>query len=861
MRKSDLIRVVVAGLMAFAAPRAAHAFNITFAPPDSTAAGARTRSVVAGEHYRAGGLHRFLLGSDYRNLWTAPIDVPELDLAAFAGGLTAVKRVGGQQTLGLAMKGADGRAYTFRGLDKDPTEILPPEYHGTLVNRVLQDQIASSFPGGAVAVPPLLEAAGVLHARPVLFVMPDDPRLGEFQSLFAGVLGTLEEYPLAAGNGNPGFAGATEIISGEELWTRMDESPATRPDSRAFLTARLVDLLIGDWDRHRGQWRWAWVPDHDAWLPIPEDRDQAFVRFEGLLPAAGRQHLPQFVSFDDDYPSVEGLTWNGRDGDRRILVDVEKPVWDAVALELRGRITDAVIADAVSRLPRPYRDIQGAELDAALRERRDHLPDVANRFYRLLARDVDVHATRQSEHVVVTRTDAGDVAVRISLIPAANTTPSAPYFERVFHANETDEVRIYLGGGADSVVATGTGGGITVRVIDPDGNDVIDDAAGARLRVADASGTSQVLRGPGTRVDTRAYTPPERETAPWIPPRDWGRRNIMYGWVGGNSDLGVLFLGTLESEGYGFRKDPYADKQTFRLGYATRAGAFGGDYRGRFRHENSPRMTGMYARISGLDVLHFYGFGNETTANEDESYYKVKHTEYVFEPSLILPKGETITTTLRATAKYTKTNLDEDHYINTALPYGTDEFFQVGAGAEFAVDTRDSPANATRGYHFTAAGTVFPPLGKVESTFGEAHAEAAVYRTASIPLTPTLALRVGGKAVWGEYPWHEAAYLGGSASLRGFASQRFAGDASAYGGAELRVPLTHIYLFVPGNVGVFALGDVGRVFVDGESSDRWHTSAGGGIWLSLVDPDNTISISVVGSEEDTRVYVRAGMGI
>jgi hypothetical protein len=57
-------------------------------------------TVVAGEHYRAGSFHRFLLGEDYRKLWTTPIEVPELDMRAFAGGLRPVRRVGGQQTYG-----------------------------------------------------------------------------------------------------------------------------------------------------------------------------------------------------------------------------------------------------------------------------------------------------------------------------------------------------------------------------------------------------------------------------------------------------------------------------------------------------------------------------------------------------------------------------------------------------------------------------------------------------------------------------------------------------------------------------------------------------------------------------------------
>src|SRR5207245_11414819 len=90
------------------------------------------RKVAAGAHYQAGGLHRFFFGDDYRDLWAMPVDLPVLDLQHYAGGLKPVKRVGGQETKGLAMKGADGRDYTFRGLDKDPSEILPPELRETV---------------------------------------------------------------------------------------------------------------------------------------------------------------------------------------------------------------------------------------------------------------------------------------------------------------------------------------------------------------------------------------------------------------------------------------------------------------------------------------------------------------------------------------------------------------------------------------------------------------------------------------------------------------------------------------------------------------------------------------------------------
>jgi hypothetical protein len=85
----------------------------------------KTRKVAAGPQYGANAFHRMMLGASYRALWTTPIEVEVLDLAAEAGGLTPARRVGGQQTKGLAFSDRSGRSYTFRSLDKDPSNIPP----------------------------------------------------------------------------------------------------------------------------------------------------------------------------------------------------------------------------------------------------------------------------------------------------------------------------------------------------------------------------------------------------------------------------------------------------------------------------------------------------------------------------------------------------------------------------------------------------------------------------------------------------------------------------------------------------------------------------------------------------------------
>ncbi len=81
-------------------------------------------TVVPGERYRAGWFKRFWLGSDYRNLWTTPVQADVLDLNAVGGGLTPLRTGGSGQSRSLHFRGNDGRRYVVRSVDKDPTQRL-----------------------------------------------------------------------------------------------------------------------------------------------------------------------------------------------------------------------------------------------------------------------------------------------------------------------------------------------------------------------------------------------------------------------------------------------------------------------------------------------------------------------------------------------------------------------------------------------------------------------------------------------------------------------------------------------------------------------------------------------------------------
>lgn len=356
-------------------------------PPEAYARGTTGGrvEVTAGARYRAGPLRRALLGPGHRRAWAAPARVEVLDLAAFAGGLKPVRRGGGRQTRSLHLEAGDGRAFVFRSVEKDQATGLKPLWRAT-GGRIRQDQVGALHPGAALAAAGLAEAAGVRHAAPRLVVMPDVAALDSFRADFGGLLGTLEERPRGAADGGPGFGGALQVVDTEDLDTALAGDPEHRVDGPAYLAARLLDLLLGDWDRHEGQWRWARLPDDGGhrWVPIPRDRDYAFADYRGLLPSLARHADPKIVRFDDRYRDLEGLLVDARDLDRRFLCPLPQAAWDSAAAALRGRLTDAAIAASLRRMPPEYLRVDGDALARTLRARRDRLPEAAAAFRRSL---------------------------------------------------------------------------------------------------------------------------------------------------------------------------------------------------------------------------------------------------------------------------------------------------------------------------------------------------------------------------------------------------------------------------------------------------------------------------------------------
>ena len=217
------------------------------------------------------GFRKFILGQNYRHEWTAPVNMRVFKLNEEKGGFDIVSMGGSKQTRSLKLiNKKTGKEWVLRAVDKLPTGALPPEFRGTIAQDLVMEFNSASHPYAPLVIPDLAKQLGIIAPRPELFFVPDDPALDFYQPLFGNTVAMLEER-------DPTVDG-TDTRSTAKVLNKLIDENDHRADQFAVLRARLLDIMIGDFDRHFDQWKWATSDTGKGKLyyPIPRDRDQAF---------------------------------------------------------------------------------------------------------------------------------------------------------------------------------------------------------------------------------------------------------------------------------------------------------------------------------------------------------------------------------------------------------------------------------------------------------------------------------------------------------------------------------------------------------------------------------------------------------
>lgn len=386
-------------------------------------------------------LRRLFMGGNYRREWRQEVTVPVLHLSG--SGFTVKELGGGMQTKSLHLVDSHGKEWGLRTVEKYITNASVTRVMRNRIGRNLsQDLISASFPYAAPLAGELAGAAGIRAARPRVFYVAGDAALGRYDSLFAGTLCTLEER-------DPGFDSTNNSTT---LYLNLRRSNAAKMQQPVYLRARLLDMLVADWDRHADNWRWGTKDSAGFryYYAVPRDRDWAFYDSGGWIPKLAQftGNMRCLIPFEAAPKNIKMLSWKAWKMDENFLNELNAAAWKEVIHSFQSSLTDEAIEKAVQVLPASLYASDGGTFVQKLKSRRDGLEDAVMKYYRFLAENAVINGSDEAETFVVTMEGA---AVKVTVY---GTAAQRLLYQRTFSPAETYSLTLNGFGGADAFEIT-----------------------------------------------------------------------------------------------------------------------------------------------------------------------------------------------------------------------------------------------------------------------------------------------------------------------------------------------------------------------------------------------------------------------
>ncbi|TDO22799.1 BamA/TamA family outer membrane protein [Pedobacter duraquae] len=820
---------------------------------------------IAPEYDQVSKVHRDFLGENYRKLWALPVKMRVLDINKERGGLKISKLGGGNQTRSIRFVDPQGKEWVLRTIQKYPERALPANLRPTIAKDIVQDQVSTGHPFGAMIVPVLAEALKLEHANPELVYVGDDPGLGEYRKEFANAAYYFEERaPLDL----------DKTQSTDKVQEKLQEDNDHLLNEKLVLRARLLDFVVGDWDRHEDNWRWTSDKDKGVtrYDPIPRDRDKVFYKTSGIFPwFLSHQWLKSNLQpYSATIRDVNGWNFNARYFDRYFLNELSEKDWKEEIRYVQEKITPELVTKALRQMPAAALKYNNDELSKALNGRVTNLQEIAMTYYYFLAKKVDIPASDKKEYFSISHKDDGRIAVKIENIKKDGTN-GRTVFQRTFDPKHTEEIRLYGFAGEDVFDVNGTKKSrIVVRMV-----------GGADVDVfkIDSSLNNKSKNYIYDRLDGNNMLPSKSEAkfrlANDTVVNSFNKKSFVFDQLGPlfhfnyNLDQGLLVGVGLVYEKQGFRKAPYRFRNELWANYATGRESFLFTYSGDFKELIGKNDLKIDAVMLGPNNLsNFFGLGNDTRfinkGDKDMSYYR-SHYDYFnadFKVKRALDKRFTLEAGI-STEYYTSDAASNAKRFlrdfNAAYPEEEvyKNKFYAGLVSNLTYDSRDNAAIPKNGIYWKTTVAAKQGLNDQHNACGSIQTE---FRSYVNPGSSgfVIANRLGAGTTIGTPTFYQRMQLGGVRTLRGFHTNRFTGRSMVYYNLDLRLKLFDFTSYItPGSVGLIGFNDIGRVWEPGQSSKSWHDGYGGGVY---VIPAELILIqAAVGfSKEGALPYISIG---
>jgi hypothetical protein len=814
-------------------------------------------SIYTDEMVDKTGFYKTIWGERYRNVYGTKVTTPTVLLDTLYGGLHVVRAGGGHQTRSLRLEDKDGRTYNMRGMKKSAVQflqnvivkdkIIENDFKNTIPEELILDFYTAAHPYGAFAIPKLSEAAGILHTNPKLFYVPKQKALGEFNENYGDELYMIVERPDKKFDG-PTFGYPDNVESSDDLREKLQRDEKYSLDEKAFIRARIFDMLIGDWDRHDDQWRFT-QHDHEdgtvTFQPIPRDRDQVFSNFDGGLFNIARalfNTTRQFQVYGAELKHTKWFNSAGIKMDHALIQNEGKESWLEEAEYIQNHITDAVIDDAFKELPKEVQDETIEDIKIKLKGRRDNIIKITNEYYDYWAKLQVVTGTKKDDHFEITRLPDGKTNIKVYRIKKGEKADLM--HDRNYDAKETKEIWVYGLDDDDVFEVKGKGNNpIFTRIIGGQNNDVYKIANGKKIKVYDQKSKKNTVEEKGgasfrftDNYDLNVY--------------DFKRNiqsiNLLLPSFGYNPDDGFQIRLSNTYTINGFHRNPFSQQHRLAAGYYFATNSFDVNYEGEFANffRKWNFVLGGYFKNPNFSE-NFFGYGNETINPDheygyEEDYNRVRIGGYG--ASIGVKKEGDYGSNFEVKAIYEGIKVEgtDGRYITETIPVPTEldktNHFLTAEGT-YQYESFDNQVNPSRGMNFILITGATQNLVESERVFGYVKPQIIFYNALNRKRNLVLKTDIRGQFnIGNNFEFYQGAQLGSDTGLRGYRAERFTARTATVGSADVRYSFKKFRTaLTPIQIGIFGGYDIGRVWMPGETSEVWHNSYGGGFWINTAD--------------------------
>lgn len=840
-------------------------------------------SIYTTEETDKSGFFKWFWGERYRTVYSTPVTAPTVDLDTLFGGLTVVRKGGGHQSISLRLVNKEGKEYVMRALKKSAEIYLQAmafkdqyvvgDFDGTYTEGLLLDFYTGSHPYAPFTIGKLSDAVGIYHTNPTLYYVPKQNAIKNFDDEFGDELYMIEERTDSGHGDQKSFGNANTLISTDDLLKKLRKDEKYAIDKTAYIRARLFDMMIGDWDRHTDQWRWAEFKDKEngtiLYKPIPRDRDQAFsIMGDGFFMNFATKSIPSLTlmeGFNEEIRSVKGFNGSPKTFalDNVLLPETDIKLWEEQVAYIQKNLTATIIDKAFKEFPKEVHDENLIKIKKTLLARKNSLLETARAYYSIINKYSIVVGTDKDDHFTITGLPDGKTKVVGNRIKKGKK--GAQFFNKTYDRKITKEIWIYGLDDDDRFDVTDVrSANSKLRLIGGHNNDIYNIVSSKGVYVYDQKvkkNTFKKKEGAKIRLSS------DYETNTYQPIKLKSSSNSFIPLIGSNPDDGFK-IGFVNTYIYnGFLQNPFTSQHSVNAAFYFATKGFDLAYKGEFARVIGTANLEIEGKFTSPNFsVNFFGLGNESVNLDDDldlDYNRVKMETIRIAPSLVW-RGE-FGSKIRTGVLYESIEVEEteDRFVNTfyVANGAENEKEFLGVEGEYEYANTDNAAFPTLGMATSLLIGYKTTTGNVSRSFGYIIPSLSIDHKLIPNGRLVLATKLKAHFNLGDgYEFYQAASIGGVDGLRGFRNQRFAGKKSFYQNTDIRYSLRKMKTgILPLSIGLYGGLDYGRVWIDNQDSDQWHTSYGGGFFLNATDI-MSLTLAVFNSDDGARFTFGLGFG-